>query len=551
MRVHFGIFDRVVGRKAWGVVVALVVFALTCAPIGAVVCHASDDVAGMSVEDALSILEGKPATTASPASDPAETLDTDPPMLRVASAPIFTPYVSIFSEANVFVGKESGVAKYQKFNIQPFYANIFSVDNYSAPSFGNTHLNSLVLFYDSYSFSDPCSYFRFHLSLENGSVIFNAESSNSIKLYFVSDDGYGLSCDLSFDATTKDFYCKIPSSYLTTDGYFYIEAKGYFRQESIKCNALDRFSDLSVNDFIIPTSSLPSSLSSSSLKDWVYLDRSKCRDFPETIPSASPDPSGGGTGGGTDGTPAPPATSDPALGTIDDSINKQMQQDQEQHEETKGLLGRIIDGITSIPSKIIDLLTDALKALFVPSDDFLDKQLQAFGDSFDAMGFLGYPLSRSIDFLTGLSDSGSSDFTFAGYIFMSGDNFIIPSYSLSIGGKSYKLWDNITWSYDGFFNYFPSEVKALLSMFIYLLGGLCVVSYALHMARKYFGVILSDNAVLSVFGSLDNTVLDAMVDDLSEEEQYELDWWRRQEKARLDHMELEGFRKSHRRRRRG
>lgn len=211
------------------------------------------------------------------------------------------------------------------------------------------------------------------------------------------------------------------------------------------------------------------------------------------------------------------------------------------HEENKGLLGKIISGITELPQKIWGLISDGLKALFIPSDDFLDKQLQAFGDSFDKMGFLGYPLSRSIDFLTGLADAGSSDFKFAGYTFLSAGKFVIPSYSISFNGKSYKLWDDIKWSYNDFFGYMPDAVNALLTMFIYLLGGLCVVSYAMHMARKYFGVILSDNVVLSVFGSLDNTVLDAMVDDLTEEEEYELDFYRERDRRIRRQLELSDY----------
>lgn len=433
--------------------------------------------------DSLFVLEAD--VTASPVPDE----DKSAPMMRAAaSGSISTPYVSIFSEARVYMFTgEKYTNDYINFYSQPFYANIKSVDDSSTASYGRTHIASSVLFYESFSYSESADYFRLHFSIENDIVTFNAQADNIIKLFFVSDQGFGVYTTMSFDPVSKDFYCKIPTSYLASDGYFYVEASGYFRQESVKCHRYDRFVNLSINDFIIPSPVLPDSLTVGSLNDWIYIDRSKCRDFPDgSAPSASPDPSGGGTGGGTGGGGSTPATSDPALGEIKDSINSQKEQDAQQHEETKGLLGRIIDGITSIPGKIIELLTDALKALFIPSEDFLNTKLKSFQDDLDNMGFLAWPVSASIDFLELLLNASGS----------SGE-ITLPAAKFNMDGKTITIWEETTFNFADL----KSGVPVLFDTLNILFGLLMLVlvcQRAYNMWGKYFGQEPAD-----VFSAID------------------------------------------------
>lgn len=63
----------------------------------------------------------------------------------------------------------------------------------------------------------------------------------------------------------------------------------------------------------------------------------------------------------------------------------QQLQEENRHEETKGILGTIIDKITSIPSLIIN----GIKSLFVPSDGFFSSYFEELNTFFkDRFGFL-------------------------------------------------------------------------------------------------------------------------------------------------------------------
>ena len=77
---------------------------------------------------------------------------------------------------------------------------------------------------------------------------------------------------------------------------------------------------------------------------------------------------------------------------IDDKLQQQIDQEEEHHEETKGLLGTIIDGITGIPGKIkeaFNSLIDEIKEKVVGNitsaiDGFLEDLKDKLGILYQA-----------------------------------------------------------------------------------------------------------------------------------------------------------------------
>lgn len=140
-----------------------------------------------------------------------------------------------------------------------------------------------------------------------------------------------------------------------------------------------------------------------------------------------------------------PRTVEEQLDGINDSINdqiaqesqqhqEQMSQAEEQHEETKGFLGRIIDGILSIPGKIIELLINALKSLFVPEDGYFSDYFDRLNTFFsDRLGLLYEPIDIAVTFINGLLGAGVGTAS-------------IPIPALTWEGQT--IWDAQTFTFD-------------------------------------------------------------------------------------------------------
>ena len=95
---------------------------------------------------------------------------------------------------------------------------------------------------------------------------------------------------------------------------------------------------------------------------------------------------------------------------VKDSIDEQTEVIEENHEETKGLLGTIIEGITSLPSKIWEVVSDGLKALFIPEDGWLEQQFDNMKSNLeDSLGFLTFPFVLIEDFLNLFTQAADAD----------------------------------------------------------------------------------------------------------------------------------------------
>lgn len=197
-------------------------------------------------------------------------------------------------------------------------------------------------------------------------------------------------------------------------------------------------------------------------------------------------------------------------GQIVDVLNTQLQQDQAQHEETKGLLGNIIDGITSLPGKLVN----GIKSLFIPSDDYFSNLIEdektlcsdhlgvlyqaweAFSGVSDALS------SDSVD--TGLSGTGL-DTSFVDYAANNPGSFKFPGLSFDIQGETHTLWTEKVVSMSDYLaqwrlSWVPTLTK-LLSGFVILLG---FIAWCLKFLYDQFGwqACLTAHDFIVSFGGL-------------------------------------------------
>ncbi len=92
------------------------------------------------------------------------------------------------------------------------------------------------------------------------------------------------------------------------------------------------------------------------------------------------------------------------LTPIVDEQQKTNEKLDEAENTRKGIWGTIKEIFTSIielPGKIVNLLIDGLKSLFIPSDDFFENFINDFKDKFlNKLGFLAYPFELIGDILS-------------------------------------------------------------------------------------------------------------------------------------------------------
>lgn len=84
--------------------------------------------------------------------------------------------------------------------------------------------------------------------------------------------------------------------------------------------------------------------------------------------------------------------------------------------------------------KLIELLINAIKSLFIPSDDFFANWINSMNDWLsDRLGALYYPIDLVVDFLdriSSLSETGSAVISGSGFEFMGAK--LIPSFSYDL-----------------------------------------------------------------------------------------------------------------------
>lgn len=97
----------------------------------------------------------------------------------------------------------------------------------------------------------------------------------------------------------------------------------------------------------------------------------------------------------------------------------------------------IFEAILDLPKTIIELLLEALKSLFVPSEDFFTNWIDDLNEYFgDAFGILYYPFELLIDFLNRISTLNDTNTAIIS----------VPAFTLIWGSWSTTIWSDV--SYD-------------------------------------------------------------------------------------------------------
>lgn len=152
---------------------------------------------------------------------------------------------------------------------------------------------------------------------------------------------------------------------------------------------------------------------------------------------------------------------------IDDKLQQQIDQEDEHHEETKGLLGTIIDGITGIPGKIKEAfnnLIDEIKEKVVGNiqssmDGFLE-------DLKDKLGILYQAPDYFVRIIQSIMTTEKSN------------EMIFPSMVIPVGDEEYVLNEPMA------FQIFPDWIPEEVYLFIKLITSITVIIAVINFSSK-------------------------------------------------------------------
>lgn len=174
----------------------------------------------------------------------------------------------------------------------------------------------------------------------------------------------------------------------------------------------------------------------------------------------------------------------PALATVSDIDYDydNLKANQETADNTKG----IWDTLLNLPSVIIDGFKNLLESLFVPDENWLTDKLSELSDTVEEhLGFLGFPVTATVDFLELLLDTNDPESTFT-----------FPEISFTLNGTKHVIYAGGTFDLLTVSAQFP-QVYSYLQLATNLLLLLLVCARAANMFGKYFGTHV-ENVVVSL-----------------------------------------------------
>ena len=184
--------------------------------------------------------------------------------------------------------------------------------------------------------------------------------------------------------------------------------------------------------------------------------------------------------------------------TISDQTSKIEEQTNkiEQTEVQKNIFQQLLD----IPGKIIDMLLDLLKSVFIPSDDFFTNWLDDLNDYFgDAFGILYYPFELLIDFLNRVSSLNDTNTAIIS----------IPEFTLSFGEWSGTFFQGYSYDLNSILE--NETFKQIHDVY------LVVVDIILWLGLVY----LAAKCINSVIGGMGQAVSDDIYDSQEGERSYD------------------------------
>lgn len=190
---------------------------------------------------------------------------------------------------------------------------------------------------------------------------------------------------------------------------------------------------------------------------------------------------------------------DTVIGASQDIINnanKNYEETKKQLEESNNTSKSILQNIIELPKTIINLLTDALKSLFIPSDDFWQNNFNDVEDLIEKkLGVLGYPfilVNNTLNFFLTLDDSNDYVITWNDVKVPNFNYVIIPAGSYDLGSV---LED--------------SNIKYAHDLYMLCLNALILLSFVKLCHNKYvdvFGGQYDDTEYIVVEDSVTDVV---------------------------------------------
>ena len=181
---------------------------------------------------------------------------------------------------------------------------------------------------------------------------------------------------------------------------------------------------------------------------------------------------------------------------IINNANKNHEETKKQLEEANDTSKSILQNIIALPKTIINLLTDALKSLFIPSDDFWQNNFNDVEDLIEKkLGVLGYPfilVNNTLNFFLTLDDSNDYVITWNDVKVPNFNYVIIPAGSYDLGSV---LED--------------SNIKYAHDLYMLCLNALILLSFVKLCHNKYvdiFGGQYDDTEYIVVEDSVTDVV---------------------------------------------
>lgn len=130
-----------------------------------------------------------------------------------------------------------------------------------------------------------------------------------------------------------------------------------------------------------------------------------------------------------------------------DDTNKKLDEAEETRKGILETIKGIFSAIAELPKKLVELLIEGLKSLFIPSDDFFSNKFDELTQNVEKkMGVLAYPLTITIEtfqFLLTVEDTGSYIITWPDVVVPNFDFVIIPSGSFDLSIILENGWINM------------------------------------------------------------------------------------------------------------
>lgn len=152
---------------------------------------------------------------------------------------------------------------------------------------------------------------------------------------------------------------------------------------------------------------------------------------------------------------------------------------EEQNKTNKGIWETIKDILSYINPfsenffvyKLVELLVEAIKGLFIPSDDFFSNFFSDLNDNFaDQFGILYYPVSIIIEFLSSLDN-----------VLVASEPIInVPAFNFNFFGANANVWDAFSYNFNDLLanesfktahNYYLFFVNVMLTVGLIALAG--------------------------------------------------------------------------------